>query len=222
MSKKSYVVIGLERLGKTLVRHLNAMGHEVLAVDHDGGVVQSMSEELPEVHVVRADAREDGVLQDLGVENFDGAVVAVGQENPQAVTLITLRLKRLGVPLVVSRAADKLHGEVLEMVGADRIVQPEREAGARLARTIVSSAVIEYLDLGEDEALIEAKVPETWSGKSLNELELSKLGLTVLAYLPEGKGGRLPRGDTILNEGDMVVIGGPKESLDELELFQEG
>ena len=139
----------------------------------------------------------------------------------EASILATANLKELGVPFVVARAISGLHGRVLEKIGADRIIEPERDMGAQVARTMASPAVLDYVDLGEDEALIEAEVPDEWVGKSLSELHLSrKSGLTILALKPKGKSGTIPSGDTVLREGDVIVVGGRKEDLDRSNLVQ--
>jgi trk system potassium uptake protein len=110
---------------------------------------------------------------------------------------------------------------VLEKIGADRIIEPERDMGAQVARTMASPAVMDYVDLGGDEALIEAEVPKEWVGKSLADLALSReSGLTVLAVKPRGKAGTIPSGDTVLNEGDVIVVGGTKETLDRSPLVR--
>ncbi|MFL5992296.1 MAG: potassium channel family protein, partial [Rubrobacteraceae bacterium] len=122
---------------------------------------------------------------------------------------------------VVSRALSKLHGLVLQKIGADRAIEPEREMGAQLARTISSPVVIDYVELGGDEALIEAEVPKEWVGKSLADLHLSReSGLTILALKPRGKSGTIPSGDTVLEEGDVIVVGGTKEALDRSPLVR--
>jgi trk system potassium uptake protein TrkA len=199
---------------------LLSLDHEVLGIDFDADLVQDLSGEYPQAHLVAADATEESVLRDLNVGQFDGAAVVIG-ENMEAGILATANLKELGVPFVVSRAISKLHGRVLEMIGADRIIEPERDMGAQVARTMASPAVMDYVDLGEDEALIEAEVPKEWVGKTLADLHLSReSGLTVLAVKPKGKTGTIPSGDTVLNEGDVIVIGGNKEALDRSPLVQ--
>jgi trk system potassium uptake protein TrkA len=126
----------------------------------------------------------------------------------------------MGVPFVVARAVSKLHARVLERIGADRIIEPEKDMGAQVARTMASPAIMDYVDLGGDEALIEAEVPEEWLGKSLRELHLArKSGLTVLAIKPKGKAGTIPGADTVLGEGDVIVVGGTKENLDRSKLL---
>lgn len=211
---RQFVIIGLGRLGVAMLDTLISLDHEVLGIDSDEDVIQELSSEYPRAHLVAGDATEEAVLRDLNVGHFDGAAVVIG-EDMEAGILATANLKEIGVPFVVARAISKLHARVLRKIGADRIIEPERDMGAQVARTISSPAVIDYVDLGEDEALIEAEVPQKWVGKSLADLHLSReSGLTILAVKPKGKSGTIPTGDTILNKGDVIVVGGTKKALD--------
>jgi trk system potassium uptake protein TrkA len=199
---------------------LISLDHEVVGIDSDEDVIQELSGEYPRAHLFAADATEESVLRDLDVGNFDGAAVVIG-EDMEAGILATANLKEIGVPFVVARAISKLHARVLEKIGADRIIEPERDMGAQVARTISSPAVIDYVDLGEDEALIEAEVPNRWVGKSLADLHLSReSGLTILAVKPKGKSGTIPSRNTVLNEGDVIVVGGTKKALDRSPLVR--
>lgn len=211
---RQFVIIGMGRLGIAMLDTLISLDHEVLGIDSDEDVIQELSGEYPRAHLVAGDATEEAVLRDLNVGQFDGAAVVIG-EDMEAGILATANLKEIGVPFVVARAISKLHARVLRKIGADRIIEPERDMGAQVARTISSPAVIDYVDLGEDEALIEAEVPKKWVGKSLADLHLSReSGLTILAVKPKGKSGTIPTGDTILNQGDVIVVGGTKKALD--------
>ncbi len=212
---RQFVIIGLGRLGRAMVGTLTSLGHEALGIDHDEERVQDLSGEFPHAHLIAADATDESVLRDLNVGHFDAAAVVIG-ENLEASILATANLKELGVPFVVSRAMDRLHARVLEKLGADRIIEPEKDMGAQLARTMASPTVMDYVDLGKDEALAEAQVPRKWVGKSLADLHLyRKSGLTILALERKESGGTIPSGDTVLQEGDVLVIGGPKKNLDE-------
>jgi trk system potassium uptake protein len=217
---RQFVIIGLGRLGSAMLDTLLSLGHEVLGIDLDEDLIQELSSEHPHAHLVAADATEESVLRDLNVAHFDGAAVVIG-EDMEAGILATANLKELGVPFVVARAISKLHGRVLERIGADRIIEPERDMGAQVARTMSSPVVLDYVDLGEDEALVEAEVPKEWVGKSLADLHLSReSGLTILAIKPKGKAGTIPSGDTVLNEGDVIVVGGTKDALDRSPLVR--
>jgi trk system potassium uptake protein len=212
---RQFIVVGLGRLGISMVSTLDSLGHDVLAIDKWEGVVQSLADELPNVHLVATDATNEDAMRGLNVEAFDAAAVMIGDNHIEAGILATATLKEAGVPRIVARATGDIHARVLERVGADRVIQPEREIGEQLARSMASPVMLDYVDLGEDEAMIEAQVPRAWLDKSLSELDLSqKLGLTVLALKPEGGQGSLPHGDTVLHDGDVLVVGGSKKALD--------
>ncbi len=217
---RQFVIIGLGRLGSAMIATLDSLGYDVLGIDADEELIQDLSGDFPNAHLVAADATEDSVLRDLNVGQFDAAAVVIG-ENMEASILATANVKELGVPFVVARAISGLHGRVLERIGADRIIEPEKDMGAQVARTMASPTVLDYVDLGENEALIEAEVPEKWVDKSLADLHLSReSGLTVLAIKPKGKSGTIPTGDTVLHRGDVLVVGGTKEKLDESDLLR--
>jgi trk system potassium uptake protein len=216
---RQFVVIGLGRLGSAMIATLTSLGHEVLGLDTNEELVQELSADYPNAHLIAADATDESVLRDLNVGHFDGAAVVIG-EDMEAGILATANLKEMGVPFVVARAVSRLHARVLERVGADRIIEPEKDMGAQVARTMASPGVMDYVDLGEDEALIEAEVPEEWAGKSLADLHLSRQsGLTILAVKPKGEAGTIPSADTILREGDVIVVGGTKKNLDRSKLL---
>ncbi len=205
------------RVGASLMRTLESLGHDVLGIDCDEERIEDLATELPGANVVTADATEPTVLRDLGLEQFDGAAVVIG-ESIQGSVLVTLILKDLGVPMVFSRANNELHAKVLDRVGADHVIQPEKEFGEFLARQMSLPGIQDYLELGHDEALIEIEVPDGWVGKSLADLQLHrKKDLTVLAIKGREKGGTLPQPKTPLQEGDILVIGGPKKELDKLD-----
>jgi trk system potassium uptake protein len=218
---RQFVVVGLGRLGISMVGTLDSLGHEVLAIDNREDVIQSLANELPNVHLVATDATDEAAVRGLNVEGFDAAAVMIGENHLEAGILATATLKEVGVLRIMARATGGIHARVLEKVGADRVIQPEREIGEQLARTMASPVLLDYVDLGEDEALIEAQVPRAWLDKSLSELDLSqKMGLTVLARKPKGGPGTLPRGDTVLHDGDVLVVGGSKKALDRSPLVQ--
>lgn len=216
---RQYVVIGLGRVGGSMIETLISLGHTVLGIDLVESLVQDLADRLPEADLVTADATDESVLGNLDVGQFDGAVVLIG-ESLEASILTTANLKEIGVPNIVARASSELHARILKQVGADRVIEVEREMGRELAYVISSSRVKEYVDLGEDEALIEAEVPEDWVGKSLADLDLSRSrGLSVVAVKPKGGPGTVPSGDTVLREGDLIVVGGNKKDLDRSSLL---
>jgi trk system potassium uptake protein len=218
---RQFVVVGVGRLGISMVATLDSLGHEVLAIDKSESVIQSLADDLPNVHLVATDATDEDAVRGLNIEGFDAAAVMIGENHIEASILATATLKEVGVPRIVARATGGIHARVLEKVGADRVIQPEREIGEQLARTMASPVLLDYIDLGEDEALIEAQVPRAWLCKSLSELYLSqKMGLTVVALKPKGGPGTLPHRDSVLHDGDVLVVGGTRKDLDSSPLVQ--
>lgn len=140
---KSYVVIGLGRFGSEVARQLNCLGCEVLAMDRRADLVQQLSSEV--THAVVADGQDKEVLRALGVRNLDCAIIAIGDDLAASV-LTTMNLKELGVPKIVCKAHDETHRRVLEKLGADRVVIPEKENAARLAKSLASPNVLDYID----------------------------------------------------------------------------
>ena len=218
---RQFVVVGLGRLGISMVGTLDSLGHEVLAIDKKEDVIQDLADDLPNVRLVAADATDEDAVRGLNVEGFDAAAVMIGENHIEAGILATATLKEVGVSRIVARATGGIHAKVLERVGADRVIQPEREIGEQLARAMASPVLLDYVDLGENEALIEAQVPREWLDKSLSELDLSqKMGLTVIVLKPKDGPGSLPHGDTVLHDGDVLVVGGSKKALDRSPLVQ--
>jgi trk system potassium uptake protein TrkA len=215
---RQYAVVGMGRIGSSLLTTLDSLGHDVLGIDSNEELIQDLAAELPRANLVTADAAEGTVLRDLGLESFDGAAVMIG-EDIQANVLVTLILKEMGVPLVIARATTALHSRLLEKIGADRVVQPEREFGEFLAHKMASPDIQDYLDLSENEALVRMVVPRSWVGKTLSELQLPRRkGVEVVTLKSEGRGGVIPpRSDIPLREGDVLILGGSKKRLDELE-----
>ena len=144
---KSCVVIGMGRFGREVSRRLCEFGCEVMAMDLRSELVQQISGEV--THAVVADAKDKEVLRTLDVQDFDCAIVAVGDNLADSV-LTTMNLKELKVPYIVCKARDETHRQVLEKLGADRVVIPEQENAARLARSLSSPNVLDYIELSDE------------------------------------------------------------------------
>jgi trk system potassium uptake protein TrkA len=208
---KSYVVIGLGRFGSEVARQLCIQGCEVLAIDTENELVQRISDDVTQAVV--ADARDKGVLKALGVKDFDCAVVGIGGDLANSV-LTVMNLKELGVPQVVCKAHDETHREVLKKLGADRVVIPEMENACRLAKSLASENVLDYIELSEDYGIIDVPVPAAWEGKTLMELNVrAKLGVNILAVKRAGGITVSPAADFRMETGDVVVILGSTAAL---------
>lgn len=176
---KSYIVIGLGRFGSEVARQLCAQGCEVLAMDTGSEQVQCVANDV--THAVVGDARDKEVLRALGARNFDCAIVAIGNSLADSV-LATMNLKELGLPKVVCKAHDETHRQVLRKLGADQVVIPEQEQAVRLAKSLATPNVLDYIELSEDCGIIEVPAPKAWVGKNLRELNVrAKLGVNIIA-----------------------------------------
>ncbi|GAW92289.1 potassium channel family protein [Calderihabitans maritimus] len=214
--KKSFVVIGLGRFGSSLAKTLSQMGHEVLAVDVSEERVQNISEYV--THAVQIDAMDEEALKTLGVRNFDAVVVAIGQD-VQASILVTLILKELGVQRVVAKALNEMHGKVLERVGADQVVYPERDMGIRLAHNLIATNVLDYIELAPDYSIVEVACPAEFHGKTLGELNLrARYGVTVIVVKKGNEVLAAPGADVRVYDGDVLVVIGSKEGLKKLDI----
>lgn len=212
---KQYAVIGLGRFGTSVALTLSRSGCEVLAVDSDEERVQKISEEV--THVAVADSTDEAALKALGMSNFDVVVVAIG-ENIQANVLTTLLLKDLGVKYIVAKARNELHGKMLHKLGADRVVHPERDMGQRVAHNLVSTNVLDYIELSPSLSLVEITTPKTLVGASLVEANLrAKYELNVVAL----KRGEIlivpPNPSEEIQDGDVLIVVGSNSGLQHLE-----
>ena len=212
---KSYIVIGLGRFGQTLARQLCALGAEVLAMDVHNDLVQQVSDEV--THAVVGDAQDKDVLRALGAREFDCAIVAIGS-NLAASVLTVMNLQELGVPDIICKAHDETHRRVLEKLGVSRVVIPEQENATRLARSLNSHNVLEYIELSEDYGILEIPAPKNWIGRTLMELDIrKKYGVNVIA-VESGKTTCVsPSGNYRVLEKDVMVVLGDNHSLEAVQ-----
>lgn len=169
MKEKSYAVIGLGQFGMSVAETLAESDCDVLAIDAREENIQEIADKV--TYAVRADVREPEVLRALGVQNVDVAVIAVA-ENMEASIMATMQAKELGVPYVLAKAMNALHGKILEKIGADRVIYPEQSMGLRVARNLMSGGFLDVFELSTEFSMAEFPVPTEWIGKSLQELQL--------------------------------------------------
>ncbi|HET7559679.1 MAG TPA: TrkA family potassium uptake protein [Limnochordia bacterium] len=216
---RQFAVLGLGRFGSSLARSLEGMGHEVLGIDAREPVVQELSEEL--THVVQADVTDEATLKALGLRNFDVCVVAIADLQPSI--LATMALKEFGCPYVVAKAVGESHGRLLERVGADRVVFPERDVAVRLAHNLVNGNVIDYLQLAPGYHVLEIKATESMIGHTLGELGLrARYGIHVLLIKRGEKVLPAPGANDAVSAGDLLLVMAPEEALDALQSDRPG
>jgi trk/ktr system potassium uptake protein len=212
--KRQIAVLGLGRFGQAVALELTALGHDVLAVDRDEKVVQSIADEV--THAVQADITDPEALEALGLADFDTAIVAVS-ESLEASIMATVLLRRLGVHQIIAKAAHDLHGSILEQVGAMRVVYPERETGFRVAHSFHAPGVQDYLDAAPGYGIARVAVAPSWVGKTIGELDLpGSCRLSVLAVTRAGSVILTPSPDETLQPRDSLIVAGLDEDLEHL------
>ncbi len=212
---KSYVVIGLGRFGTTLARQLCALGADVLAMDVRSDLVQQVANDV--THAVVGDAQDKEVLRALGVRDLDCAIIAIGDDLAASV-LTTMNLKELEVPYIICKAHDETHRRVLEKLGVDRVIIPEQENAQRLARSLNSHNVLDYIELSEEYGILEVPAPRSWIGKTLKELNVrAKLGVNIIAVESGKKTNVSPPADYCIREGDILVVLGDNYALEAVQ-----
>jgi trk system potassium uptake protein TrkA len=220
--KKQVCVIGLGRFGATVARELYQAGHDILALDTDEAKIQEMLGQV--TYAVRADATSESVLREMGVADFDVGIVALGSDNIQASILVTVLLKSLAIPFIISRAANELHGETLERIGADKVVYPEMESARRVAHVDFNAGILDYMELAPNVGISKVRPPEGMLGRTLDAAELGsqgKFGVAVLA-IRRGRSYILnPSKFEEIAPGDILLVAGKNEQISKLYGFAQ-
>lgn len=220
--KQSFVIIGLGRFGGSICRTLIESGQEVLAIDSSEDRVNEYMNIA--THAVVANAQDEMTLRSLGIRNFDHVIVAIG-EDIQASILVTLMVKEMGVPNILAKAQNEYHARVLEKIGADRVVHPERDMGQRIAHNLVSKNILDYLELSDEFSLAEINVTNRkFYGKTLDELDFrQRFGLNVVAIRRDNQDPIVtPPAEEVVQKNDHLVVIGRDEDVDYLDEKMNG
>jgi trk system potassium uptake protein TrkA len=199
------LVIGLGRFGSSIAEALDRLGHEVLAIAHNGSLVQDWSGRL--THVVEADSTNEESLRQVGAADFTVAVVGIGT-SVEASVLTTANLVDLGIPHVWAKALSPAHGKILERIGATNVVYPERDAGERVAH-LVSGKLLDYIEFEDGFAIVKMRPPRETRGFTLAEAQIrAKYGVTVVGVKSPGKDFTHAVPSTKVSAHDVIVVSG--------------
>ena len=218
--KKQYAVIGLGRFGYSIAKTLAMHNCEVIAIDKDEERVKKMSDFV--TYAVQLEAMDEKSLRSVGVQNVDTAVVSIG-ENLEASILVVMILKEMGVKYIIAKAVTRLHGKVLENLGVDKVVYPERDMAIRVAHTLIHPNIIEQLELSPEYSIIELPAPDTLVGKSLKETRLrSQYGANLIAIkrkvvengITQEQWNVNPNPTDMIYKDDLLVLVGRNEDLE--------
>lgn len=218
MAKRNdFVILGLGKFGRSVAQTLTMNGCDVLAIDKDEEAIQSVADEV--THVVQADVTDQDALNALGVRNFDAVIVAISSDM-QASIMATILVKEMGVPYILAKAQNDIHKRVLEKVGADRIIFPEREIGIRIANNLISENFVDYIELSKDFSIVEISILEEWIGKSLKEINMrANFGINVMAIKKGDNINISPEADTTLYQEDILVVIGSNNDLKKINIL---
>lgn len=213
------VVVGLGRFGRSLALELTRGGVDVLGVDADPKVVRSLAGRL--THVVEADSTDLEAMRELGVADFDRAVVGVGT-NLEASILSASVVLELDVRNVWAKAISQSHARILDQIGVHHVVRPEHDMGKRVAH-LVTGRMIEYIEFDDGYAFAKTMPPPALIGRSLAGYGVrQEYGITVVGVKPSGEDFTYATPSTVLREGAEIIISGPREAVERFSALGDG
>lgn len=220
MRKKEFVVFGLGRFGRSVTDTLAASGCEVLVVDENEDKIKEVADKV--TYAIKANVTDVETLSSLGISNFDGAIVAIG-ENLEASIMVTILAKELGIPFVLAKAQTEIHAKVLKKVGADKVVFPEKETGIRIANNLIADNLFDAIELSSNFSLMEIDVLEEWDGQTLKELNLrAKYKINVIGIKRHQELDINSDVDRPLSKEDSLIVIGKNEILNKLVGLKRG
>lgn len=197
------VVIGLGKFGMSVAKLLSKYDCDVLAIDDSDSLIEEV---IPYVtRAIKLNALDSEALKAVGIKNFDIAIVGIG-DNIEASLIITLTLKELGIPKIIAKARDEKHSKLLEMIGVNKIVQPEIDSANRLVNTLTMKYVKEKMELSKDYSMIEIETPKIWVGKTFSELALRQKHSINVVCVKRGEEVIFPTASYKLEEKDSLMV----------------
>lgn len=214
MKTKQYLVLGLGRFGTSVAKNLCHQGQEVLAVDQNKARVDDIAPYV--TNVVQMELTDEEALKSLDVPSFDAAIVSIGSDIRTSI-LICVLLKELGAPFLIAKANDDLHAKVLNKIGVDQVIFPERDMGARLARSLINPTVLELMNLSDDYQIMEIRLPKSWAGKCLKELDVRrKYEIHIIAVNRDDLFIISPDPEMALSKEDTLLVLGKRQDVEAL------
>ncbi|WP_300408288.1 TrkA family potassium uptake protein [Lagierella sp.] len=211
---KQFAVVGCGRFGKALAIKLSELDQEVLAIDKDEEVINELSSYV--THAVTANITVEGVLEELGIQNFDVVIVGMSA-NFEASVLVTTISKELGVPTVVVKVKDSFQGKIMTKVGADKVIIPEKESGYRLAHSLVKGGILDFIEVSDEYSMMEVKAPATWIDRKIIDLGIRQDDdLTIIAIRRDNEDIVNPSPQEIIEEKDILLVLGPTSHVEAL------
>lgn len=217
---KSYIVFGCGKFGSSVAKTLSELGNEVMVVDVNLDFIEDIADYV--TTAIQCDVMDESATSEMGLKNFDAAVVAIGT-NFEAAIMSTVLAKEAGIEYIVAKATSNRQALILKKLGADKIIFPERDMGVRVAHNLSASNLMDFIQLSPDYSIAEFLCPVTWVGKNLKQLNVrSKYKVTVLAIERGNDDIKIdPYPDSLLQEGDVLVLLGKDEDIKEIEKIKD-
>lgn len=214
-TRSPVVVIGLGRFGKSLALELVDEGIEVLGIDGDSKVVQSLAGRL--THVVEADSTDEEAMRQLSVHEFDRAVIGIGSDLEASILSASVVLG-FRVPNIWAKAISDSHARILGQIGVHHVVRPEHDMGRRVAH-LVRGRMLDYIEFDDGYAIVKTRPPRSLHGLSLGESRpRSQHGITIVGVKRAGQDFTHATPDTVIDADDLIIVSGPE---DKVERFSE-
>lgn len=214
MKRKEFVVIGMGQFGSNVAMTLASSGATVMIIDKDEKNLERVADYV--THAICADATNAEAMKQLGIKNYDGAIIAIGHDLESNV-LITIQLKEMGVPFIMTKAATDLEGRILCKVGADKVIAPDKEMGIRVGNHLMNGNYFEAIELSEKYSIVDIGVPESWAGNSLKALNIRhKYGASIIGIRMKDKISVNPKPDYVLQSEDILIVLGHNSELQRL------
>ena len=214
MKRKTIGIIGLGRFGGTLAKQVAAMGHEVVGIDIEEGLVQKLAPYL--THSIVADFSDEDTIRQLNLQELDVVVIAIG-DNLKAKLLSAMVLKELHAPYIVAKASTEMESKLLEKVGADLIIFPEMDMAERVAQMLTRENIVDYFQLSQDIGLVEMGITSFMIGHTLPELDIrKKYNVNIVAVKRDKNVIAPPNPNNPLQDEDMLIVIGRNEDITKL------
>lgn len=214
MSKREFVILGAGEFGTNVAKTLANSGATVMVVDKDEKQLEKIANSV--THSICADATDPEAMKQLGIRNYDGAIVGIGH-NLETSVLITMQLKEMGVPFIMVKASTEIEGRILSRVGADKVLFPDREMGIRIGNEIMNGNYFEAIELSEEYSIVDMAVPNSWIGKSLQEINIrSRFGVNVIGIRGREETNINPNADHQLTEDEILIVLGHNSDIQKL------
>ena len=214
MKRKEFVVIGMGQFGSNVAKTLASSGAMVMIIDKNEQALEMVADHV--THAICADATNAEAMRQLGIKNYDGAIIGIGHDLESNV-LITIQLKEMGVPFIMTKAATDLEGRILCKVGADKVIFPDKEMGIRVGNHMMNGNYFEAIELSEKYSIVDIGVPASWVGHSLRSLNIRhKYGVSIIGIRMKDKISVNPEPDYELQTDDILIVLGHNSELQKL------